>query len=70
MVWSRKEIHIERTWFFESTVSKEEEFYKQALMPELLGKWFPKMPVMSPVISNDIPTMVNIPQDNSLLKDV
>ena len=39
-------------------------------MPELLGKWFPKMPEMSPVISNDVPTMVNIPQDNSPLKDV
>ena len=73
VVWTPKGIHIERIYpqhdFFELTVSKVEEFYKQAVMPELLGKWYTKMPVMPPASSNNgVPTMV--PQDNTPPKDV
>jgi len=36
--------------FSESTVKKIEDFYKQAMMPELLGKWYTKITIMPPPI--------------------
>ena len=61
VVWTPKGIQIECIYpqhdFFESTVSKVGEFYKQTVMPELLGKWYTKMPV-PPASSNGVPTMV------------
>ena len=54
--------------FFESTVEKIVEFYKQAVMPELLGKWYTKMPVMPLVSSNSASTTVQ--WDNFPPKDV
>ena len=72
VVWTPKGIHIERIYpqhdFFESTANKAEEFYKQAVMPELLGIWYTKMPVMPPVSSNLVSTTVL--QDNIPPKDV
>ena len=71
VVWTPKGIHIERIYpcdFFESTVNKVEEFYKQAVMPELLGKWYTKIPVMPPSGSNGASTTV--PQGSTSSKDV
>ena len=72
VVWTPKGIRIERIYlqhdFFESKANKAEEFYKQAVMPELLDKWYTKMPVMPPVSSNLVSTTVL--QDNIPPKDV
>ena len=50
VVWTPHGINVERLLpqqeFFESAVKKIEDFYKQAIMPELLGKWYTKKPVM------------------------
>ena len=45
-VWPESGIHIERiiadNEFGESTVSKATSFFKNGILPELLGKWFTK----------------------------
>ena len=71
VVWTPRGIHIERIYpqhdFFESAANKAEEFYKQAVMLELLGKWYTKMPVMPPVSNN---VVSNTPLQDMPLKDV
>ena len=52
VVWTPQGIHVERIWpqweFFQSTVDVVEEFYKQGVLPELLGKWYTKIPITQP----------------------
>ena len=44
MLWTKEDIHIERIYPDEvlwlSCVEKTEVFFKTAILPELLGKWF------------------------------
>jgi len=50
VVWTPQGIHVERILpqhdFFQQKVDIIEEFYKQGVLPELLGKWYTKVPIM------------------------
>ena len=56
VVWILQGIHVERIElqnnFFSLNVALIEKFYKQAILPELLGKWYTKMPIMPPACSD------------------
>ena len=56
VVWTEKGIYVERIFiqkeFFIQAVQKIENLYKYSILPELLGKWYTKQPVLP--MSKDI----------------
>ena len=50
VVWTEKGIYVERICvqreFFIEAIGKIEDFYKYSILPELLGKWYTKQPVL------------------------
>ena len=67
VVWTENDIFVERISvqkeFFIKTVQKIEEFYKYSILPELLGKWYTKQPVLP--MSKDI-----TPSDDTLVSPI
>ena len=63
VVWTPNELHIQRilpnTEFIHTQVEKAELFFKVAVMPELLGKWFTRERSMT------VPTFDDTMNDDS-----
>ena len=53
ILWTNKDIHIERILFnetlFEKTIATAKEFHVKCVLPELLGKWFSRQHATSPL---------------------
>lgn len=67
VVWTENDTFVERISvkkeFFIETVQKIEEFYKYSILPDLLGKWYTKQPVLP--MSKDI-----TPSDDTLVSPI
>ena len=67
VAWTENGIYVERISvqqeFFIETVQKIENFYNYSILPELLGKWYTKQPVL--LMSKDI-----TPSDDTLVSPV
>ena len=63
VVWTEAGIFVERIFpqpnFFIKAVAEMERFYKYAVLPELLGKWYTKQPVIPSSI--DSPAVIIAP---------
>ena len=76
IVWLNEDIHIERIYpdddFMANCIEKSEFFFRNAILPELIGKFYSRPPVIDSntslsgieSIDHDSPQVVN--EDNSL----
>ena len=52
VVWRKGELVVQRIYpdeiFVSSALAKSEQFIKVAILPEILGKWYSKEPIMKP----------------------
>ena len=59
VAWIPQGIYVElilpQNDFLSLKVEIIEDFYKQDILPELIGKWYTKMPIITPVGSNVAP---------------
>ena len=51
VAWSEKELFVERIYldntFISDAMDKATSFFKVAVLPELVGKWYSKVPMQS-----------------------
>lgn len=62
IVWTCKDVHIERIYpdeqFWLECVEKAQLFFSNAILPELIGKWFSRPP---PVSTSVLSSVLNVP---------
>lgn len=53
VLWSSKDIHVERIYpdenIWHDSVEKAQHFFLSAVLPEMIGKWFSRPPPVSPL---------------------